>query len=209
MSKITALRPGRGRQKKVKIYLDGRFAFKLEAEVALKEGLKTGQELSAADIEVLARSDGLQRCLNAAARFLSYRPRSEVELRGRLHQRGFDAGVIEAVLARLKEQGMVDDLAFAQFWTDNRELRPRSQWLIKSELRQKGVAREIIDQVTGVVDDEENAYQAALNRARSLLLGDWESFRRRLGNYLRHRGFGYEVINKTIERVWQELKPQR
>jgi SOS response regulatory protein OraA/RecX len=38
-----------------------------------------------------------------------------------------------------------------------------------------------------------------------LPLADYQSFRRRLGEYLRRRGFNYEVINHTVERVWQEL----
>jgi len=207
MRKITALRVGRGRRKRVNVSLDGRFAFSLEAEVAIKEGLQVGQELSASQIEALARSDHYHRCLNAAAHYLSYRPRSEFELRERLHQRGFDGDSVEAVLAKLKEQGLVDDMAFAQFWKDNREsFSPRSQWLTKLELRRKGVANNIIDQIADTIDDEDSAYRAALSKARSLSLSDYQSFRRRLGDYLKRRGFGYGVINHTIERLWPELE---
>ena len=205
MGKITALRIGRGQRKRVNVSLDGRFAFSLEAEVAIKEGLQVGQELSTSQIEALARSDHFHRCLNAATHYLSYRPRSEFELSERLHQSGFDDSV-EAVLAKLKEQGLVDDMAFAQFWKDNREsFSPRSQWLTKLELRQKGVANNIIDQIADTIDDEDSAYRAALSKARSLPLSDYQSFRRRLGDYLKRRGFGYGVINHTIEKLWPEL----
>ncbi len=205
MKRITAIRAGRGRRKRVNIFLDGKFAFSLEAEAAIKEDLQVEQELSVNQIGALARSDQFHRCLNAAARYLSYRPRSEFELRERLHQRGFDGDSTEAVIAKLKEQGLVDDLAFAQFWKDNREsFSPRSQWLTRLELRQKGVADGIIDQVIDAVDDDESAYRAALNKAHSLPLSDYHSFRRRLGEYLKRRGFGYGVINHTVERIWQE-----
>ena len=206
MAKITALRVGRGQRKRVNVSLDGRFAFSLEAEVAIKEGLQVGQELSTSQIEALARSDHFHRCLNAANHYLSYRPRSESELRERLHQRGFNGDSVEAVLAKLKEQGLVDDMAFAQFWKGNREsFSPRSQWLTKLELRQKGVANNIIDQIADTIDDEDSAYRAALSKARSLSLSDYQSFRRRLADYLKRRGFGYGVINHTVERLWQEL----
>lgn len=209
MKKITALRIGKGRGKRVNVFLDGKFAFSLEAEVAVKEGLRLGQELSASEIEALARSDHFHRCLNAAAHYLSYRPRSEFELRERLQQRGFEGDSVEAVLARLKEQGVVDDMAFAQFWEDNREaFSPRSRWLTKLELRRKGVADDIIDQVTDAIDDDNSAYRAALSKARSLPLSDRQGFCRRLGDYLKRRGFGYGVINHTVERVWQELGEQ-
>jgi regulatory protein len=204
MKRITAIRAGRGRKKRVNVFLDGNFAFSLDAEVAIKEGLEVGQELSANQIGVLTKSDQFHRCFNAAARYLSYRPRSEFELRIRLHKHGFDDSVA-AVINKLKEQGLVDDLAFAQFWKDNREsFSPRSQWLTRLELRQKKVADDIIDQVVGTVDDGESAYRAALSKARRLPLSDYQSFRRRLGEYLKRRGFGYGVINHTVERVWQE-----
>ncbi len=207
MSKITALRAGRGPRKRVNVSLDGRFAFSLEAEVAIKEGLQVEQELSASQIEALAKFDHFHRCLNTAAHYLSYRPRSEFELRERLHQRGFDDDSVAAVLAKLKEQGLVDDLAFAQFWTANREsFSPRSQQLTKLELRRKGVAGNIIDQIADAIDDEDSAYRAALSKARSLPLADYQSFRRRLGGYLKRRGFGYGVINHTIERLWPEIE---
>ena len=207
MRKITALRIGRGQRKRVNVSLDGRFAFSLEAEVAIKEGLQVGQELSASQIEALARSDHYLRCLSAAAHYLNYRPRSEFELRERLQQHGFDGASIEAALAKLKEQGLVDDMAFAQFWKDNREsFSPRSQWLTKLELRRKGVASSIIDQIADTIDDEDSAYRAALSKTRSLPLSDYQSFRRRLGDYLKRRGFGYGVINHTIERLWPELE---
>jgi len=203
MKKVTAIRAGRG--KRVNVFLDGRFAFSLEAELALKENLKVGQELSEANIEALARADLFHRCLNAALHYLSYRLRSEAELRGRLGRRGFDGDNVEAVIARLKEQGLVNDLAFAEFWKDNRQsFRPRSQWLTALELRQKGVAKAVIEQVVADVDDEDSAYRAALSRARSLPRSDYQSFRRRLGEYLRRRGFSYRVISHTVEQLWQE-----
>ncbi len=154
----------------------------------------------------MSKITGLGRCQDAAVRYLSYRPRSEAELREKLKQRGFDDASIEAVLTRLKAQGLVDDVAFAEFWKENREsFRPRSQRLTRLELGRKGVAGEIVNQVVGTIDDSGSAYRAALSRAARLSLSDYSAFRRRLGEYLRRRGFGYEVINHTVELVWREL----
>ena len=203
--RITAIRTGRGRSKRVNVFLDGKFAFSLGAEVAVRESLQVDQELSTSQVETLARSDQFHRCLSAAVHYLSYRPRSESEIRERLQQRGFDGDSVEAVIARLKEQGLVDDVAFAQFWRDNRQsFRPRSRWLTRFELKKKGVAEDIIDQIVDAVDDADSAYRAALSKAQSLPLSDYQSFRRRLGEYLKRRGFGYEVINQTVGRMWQE-----
>jgi len=206
MKKITTLRIGGGQDRRVKVLLEGKFAFSLEAEVAVREGLRVGQELSPSQIEALTRADCFHRCLNAAVHYLGYRPRSESELMKRLQQRGFDNDIIEGVIIKLKEQGLVDDVAFAQFWKDNRaSFSPRSQWLTRLELRQKGVADDIINEVISAVDDNDSAYRAALSKTRSLSRSDYQGFRYRLGGYLKRRGFGYGVINHTVERLWQEL----
>ena len=205
MKKITALRPSRGRGKRVNIYLDGRFAFSLDAEVAVREGLRPEQELSEERINELNGSDNLQRCMNAAQQLLGYRPRSEPELRQRLRRRGFDDSVIEPTITRLRELGLVDDLAFARFWTENRDyFSPRSRYMTGLELRNKGVSADIIEKAVGTLDDEDSAYRAAQKKARSLPRADYDVFRRRLGDYLRRRGFGYGVINHTVERLWRE-----
>jgi len=205
MKKVTALRMGRGKEKRLNVFLDGRFTFSLGAELAIKEDLQIGQELSTDQTEALTKSDRFQRCLDAAFHYLGYRPRSESEVRERLRRRGFEGHCIEAAIARLKELGLVDDVAFAQFWKENREsFRPQSQRLIRLELRRKGIVSEIIDQVTGDVDDGDSAYRTALHKTRQWPLSDYPSFRRRLGEYLKRRGFAYEVINHTVERIWQE-----
>ena len=205
MSKITALRIGKGRKKRVNMFLDDRFACSLEAEIVIKEGLQDGQELSTSQIEALTKLNHFHRCLNAATHYLGYRPRSEFEVKERLLRRGFDDNTIEAVVVNLKEQGLVDDMAFAQFWKEGRDsFSPRSQWLTKLELRQKRVADDITDQVIKIIDDDDSAYRAALSKVRSLHQSDYQGFRRRLGEFLKRRGFSYGVINHTIERLWSE-----
>lgn len=206
MKRVTAIAEGKRKKRRVNIFLDDKFAFSLEPGVALKEGLKVGQELSEGDIEALTGAELSQRCLNAALRYLAYRPRSESELEERLQRRGFESDTIEATLANLKEQKLVNDLAFAQFWKENRQFfSPRSQWLLRHELKQKGVAAEVIDKVLADLDEAESAYQAAITKARSLPVADYDGFRRRLGEYLKRRGFGYGVIKDTLKKVWEEV----
>ncbi len=205
MSKITRLTAGKSREKRVNVHLDGKYAFSLLAEVALKEGLRVGQELSDEQLETLTGVDRHQRCLNAAIRYLGYRPRSEAEIRQRLKKHGFDSASTDKALARLKEQELVDDTAFARFWKDNREsFSPRSRRLTKLELQRKGLDNDIIEQVISDVDDSDSAYRAALSKARRLSPSDYQVFRRRLGEHLGRRGFGYDVINETVARVWKE-----
>jgi regulatory protein len=151
----------------------------------------------------------LQDCLDAAYRYLSYRPRSEAEIRHQLHRRGFANEMAEKAIARLKEQNLSDDFAFAQFWKHNRlSFRPKSKRLIKKELRDKKVAPEIIEQVTEDIDDEEIAYKLGSSRLPALAHLDYPDFYRRLSSYLTYRGFSYQVIRGTAARLWREKDNQ-
>ena len=111
----------------------------------------------------------------------------------------------ESVITRLREQNLSDDLAFAQFWKDNRlSFRPKGKRLIKRELRDKKVASEIIEQVTNDIDDDMIAYKLGSGRLPSIAHLDYPDFRRRLSSYLAYRGFSYEVIRDTVARLWWE-----
>lgn len=205
MAKITALRTGKRSAKRVNLFLDGKFAFSLDADTVSKERLEVEQELLDEQIEALANADNRSRAFNAAIQFISYRPRSEAELRERLQRRGFAEGAQDSVVASLREQGLIDDVAFAEFWKSNREtFSPRSQWLTGLELKRKGIADNIVEQVVDTIDDDDAAYRAALTKVRSLASSDYQLFRRRLGDYLKRRGFAYGVINRAVERLWQE-----
>jgi regulatory protein len=205
MGKITGLVKGKGREKKVRVFLDDEYRCTLLAEIVLKEGLRVGREMTADELETITGKDHFQRCLNAALRYLGGRPRSEVEIRQRLQRHGYDSPCTERALFRLKEQGLVDDTAFARFWKENREsFSPRSRRLTALELRRKGLKSDIIEKVTSEMDDSESAYRAALSKARRLSLADDADFRRRLAGYLVRRGFGYDVINETVNKIYQE-----
>jgi regulatory protein len=208
---ITAIKAVKNpRIQRANVYLDGKFAFSVDNEVILKCLLKVGQRLSEAEVRELTGADSFRRCFNAALAFLAYRPRSESETRSRLQRRGFAEQDIDQALSNLKRLDLINDASFAGFWTENRTaFRPRSQRMLKQELRRKGVDTAVIDETLTDVDDEENAYRAALTKARSLPREDFQLFRQRLGGWLQRRGFGYGVINKVVKRIWLEQLPDQ
>ena len=197
MSKVTALEPRRGT---LRLFLDGKPALTVRREVAAQHGLCVGQELSDSDMDALARADRLYNCLMSAERFLAYRPHSESELRSKLARR-YGRDTVDPIIARLKDQGLVDDASFCEYWSHSRQTsNPRSQRLVRLELRQKGVGTDLTQLVNS--DDYESAYRAAQSRIRHLT-GDDKS-RQRLADFLRRRGFSYEVVTRTIALITKE-----
>ena len=58
------------------------------------------------------------------------------------------------------------------------------------------------------LDEEESAYRAAQQRVARWGHLDYQPFRRKLGAYLRRRGFAFETIEAVITRVWHELQAE-
>ncbi|HVF53763.1 MAG TPA: regulatory protein RecX [Actinomycetota bacterium] len=80
--------------------------------------------------------------LEKAGRLLSVRPRTEHELRIKLTVFGAEADVIEATIARLHELRLIDDVAFARQWVEERRGRKsRSTAALIAELGSKGIDR--------------------------------------------------------------------
>jgi len=204
LGKITALRAS-NHGEKVKVFVDGVLAFVADKKTIANAGLQLGQNLSVSQVEEIKHLFLLHDCVDAALHYLSYRPRSKDEVRRRLQQRGFADDVIVETMDTLKERGFIDDVAFANFWKDSRlSFNPRSRELLKLELRQKGVSAHIAAETVEDIDDETSAYRVGLKKSRGLGLLDYADFRRRIFGYLRRRGFGYEVANKVVERLWNE-----
>ena len=140
-------------------------------------------------------------------RLLTYRARSEREVRDRFQQRGAPAELADAAVARLKEGGLLDDAAFSQAWVDSRRrASPRGSRLLKHELAGKGVPRETIETTLGQeVDERALALAAAAKKARALAGEPAPAFVRRLTDFLLRRGFDYEVASSVV----RELVSQR
>jgi regulatory protein len=203
MKKITAIEAQKNRPNRVNIYLDGEFAFGL-ARIAAA-WLAVGQELNEEKIERLLLEDARERAFQQAMLFLSYRARSESEIRQNLRKHEIPEPVVEHTLERLRQDGLANDKQFAQAWVENRStFRPRSRRMMTMELRQKGLDDEAVKSAIENVDDESLAYEAAQKRAPRWKGLEWNEFRKKLSDFLARRGFSYSVIAPVVTRIWNE-----
>lgn len=203
---ITALKAQKRNPNRISVYLDGEFAFGLARIVAA--WLQVGQVLTQEQITALQAQDTVEVAYQKSLHFLSYRPRSEAEVRQRLASHGYAEADVETVLQRLRENRLVQDSEFARLWVENRStFRPRSHRVLAMELRRKGVGEEMIqDALADAEDDEELAYQAAVRRLQRYKQLEREAFREKLGGFLLRRGFTYGTVAPVVRRLWDELQ---
>jgi len=203
MRKITAIETQKKRSNRVNIHLDGEFAFGLERITAA--WLRVGQELDEKKIEQLQAEDARERALQQALLFLSYRARSETEIRRNLKKHEIPEDVVEETIQRLRRDGLANDGKFARAWVENRStFRPRSRRMMELELRQKGLDDETMKSALDDVNDEALAYEAGQKRATRFKGLEWSEFRIKLSGFLARRGFSYSVIAPVVTRIWNE-----
>lgn len=204
MNVITALEMQKHNKERVNVYLDGEYAFSLVLMEAVK--LRKGQTLTDEEIVALRDVDDINRAVDHAVRFLSYRPRSTQEIRRNLAKKGFIETTVEIAIERLMTMSYLDDVAFARFWLDNRTMfKPRGPMALRYELRQKGIENSIIDSVLDELDVDDAAYKAAISKAKRLHHLNRQEFRHKLSGFLQRRGFNYGTVRDVIQKVASEM----
>jgi regulatory protein len=137
-----------------------------------------------------------QGAIERAGKLLARGPRTEHQLRQRLEGAGIEPAVVERALTRLRDLGLVDDLAYARRWIEERTLRTgRGAEALLAELEAKGVDRDTAEKAMGEVGLDEAALARnwairLLNKVQDRPLAEQGA---RLRTMLLRRGFSEEA----------------
>jgi regulatory protein len=203
---VTSIERQPRQRRRINVFVDGQFALSLALSLVQEKHVHAGMTIDEAELQALRVDDERHTAYEAAIHLLSYRPRSEREMRQRLRRRGTAPDVVDETIERLRASHYLDDAAFAQFWRESRDtLSPRSGRLIRSELMSKGVDAGTATSTVEGLDDEEAAYRAASKRLKAHQGESYEVFRRRLGGFLTRRGFSYDVVRRVLDRCWHDI----
>jgi regulatory protein len=210
--RITALQTQASDPNRISIFVDGRFLMGVHTLIVLKMGLRLNQELTQSQLKQLEQEETLQKATDRAMNYLSSRPHSRAEVKRYLKQKETPVELIDTVLERLDGLDLINDEAFAEFWVESRgHFRPKGSQALRSELKLKGVDREVIDEVVTGEQDEELALAAGRKKAITLIRQpdiDFNTFRARLGPFLQRRGFSYQITKHTVQNLWEEMKEE-
>jgi len=206
---ISAIQPQQRQKSRVNIFLDGEFAFGLDAEVVLRHHLKKGAALSVDDQKHLLLEEDLKAALNRVFRLLGQRNYSEQEIRRKLELARFHEEIIDRTIARCRELGYLDDAKFARdFVKAQLARRPQGKLRLRPALLRKGVSAKLTDEILReflASEDtarlvEEAAEKFLSRRAKSMPA---EKLRKRLADHLLRAGFTWDDIQRLP--AWKKL----
>lgn len=210
---ITDIKEAVRDQDRLNIYIDGKFFCSLALSQVVDLKLKIGRMLTDEELVELKRASEFGKLYQRALEYALLRPHSQKELRDYLKKKtlsrtirvknkktgeyqtklkeGFDASLVEPVLARLIERGYVDDERFARLWVENRSVRKGvSQKKLRLELQAKGVAQDIIENCLseGIRNEQEELAKVIARKAKKY------PDEQKLIQYLLRQGFNYSDI---------------
>lgn len=189
-------------QKRVNVYLDDKFGFGVDLDNFVKLGLKVGQELTEERVGEVVKKAEFQKTLDKLLRFATLRPRSEKEIGDWMRRKKVHGSLHKKLFDKLKRLDLADDVRFAKWWVEQRQnFRPKSSRILKSELRIKGISKEIIDEVLEETQVDEVKIAGDLIEKKQYR---WERFdrmakKKKMQEYLARKGFGWEVVEKVLK----------
>ena len=129
--------------------------------------------------------------------------KSSKELRAKMLEREVPENLVNQLIERFTEVGLIDDAGFAESLVNNRRSYQRlSKTAIKRDLISKGVSAEIAEQSVAdisVEDETTLAKELAVKRFGQLARFDRDVRYRRLSGFLSRKGYPYQIIKEAIE----------
>ncbi|MNJ35748.1 recombination regulator RecX [compost metagenome] len=102
------------------------------------------------------------------------------------------------------QEKLVDDAAYAQEWARQRVgNRGKGKLWVRHELRQKGIAKPLIEDALGEVSEEEeynSAFQLGLKKWNATK-GEFMERKRKTGAFLMRRGYSGGLVSKVIREL--------
>lgn len=205
---ITLISPQKNNENRVNIFIDGNYNFSLDLETLLKNKLKVNQTIDKKEIDRLIKESEFLRFYNLVLNFLSFRPRSENEVKFYLKKKKIDDLEIETVILKLKEKGLIDDFKFSRWFIDQRRtFRPKSKRLIEIELLKKGVDKKVTQEVFSNYNsktEKELAKRLTEKGYQKYLKLPPRERKQKLTAYLLQRGFEWETVKAVIDEFFKK-----
>ncbi len=184
------------------IFLDGDYSFSISPETYDLFPIKKGQTLTDKQIQVIQNHEQFEKAKNLALNYIGLRIRSTKEVQTYLKQKKIHENVINRVIQYCNERNYLDDYAFAKAFTkDQLNLNKSGVFKIRSSLRTKGIAVEIIDLVVEelINRDEQLDLAAKLGKRKLRLLTKDTNKKQKIYRFLLQKGFSRDVVAEVLK----------
>ncbi|MFC7064212.1 recombination regulator RecX [Halobacillus seohaensis] len=216
MAKITRITTQKKNKNRYNIYLDRgqgeAYGFSVDQDILVSFRLQKSMELEESTIEALLQKDTLHKTYTLTINYLSYRMRSEKEIRDYLVKKEVDDEHIEEVVKRLYREKLLDDLEFAIALVRTRvQTSSKGPLLVKRELIDKGVDAVKTDEALEHYSFDKQVEKASKVAEKKIKSDKKKSRRQQIQNAqqnLMQKGFYGDVVKEAISQLPEEEEDQ-
>jgi regulatory protein len=203
--RITAIAASPRHPQRASIKVDGKWVATLTHALIDELNLTVGQAWDDRLEQRVAEAAAYDKALRGAMRRLDRRAMSTRQLADKLKTLGYSQPVIDRVIGRITELGVLDDEAYGQaLIREVQRGKPAGPRLLRVKLVQKGLDRRLIDELVASATDDDGvskARQFAQTKLGTLMRYDVATRKRRLWGLLARRGFEREVIDDVLSNL--------
>jgi len=206
---VAGITPVRRKKGWFELDVRGKPPFFIDEETTVKNGLAVGDLISDAAWKRLKEEADLAWLKYRGMQIISRRMISERDLRRKLSAERKSPELRDRAMKLLREYGFFDDSKYAAAFIRSQMARGvKSRLFLRQKLREKGIAEEIgaqaMEAELAEFDESSAVIELAKKKYRSLKYLPPVKARDRLINFLRGKGFSWDVIrealNKTIDK---------
>lgn len=203
---ITDIKQQVKNDKRYSVFIDGEFAFGISGVDVLYYKLKIGDEITPGKCNEIMEEAIFGKARDKAARLITFKPRTEKEIRQRLLEDEYPSEAVDRVINIFEKYGYINDEKYAKdYVADCLKLKGYGAHKIKYELHMKGVCDEYIEMALEGTENaqEEKAYVLLEKRLKGRRDIDYKE-RKKHSDYLARKGYSYDIINAVFKRLIDE-----
>ena len=148
----------------------------------------------------------IDKPLAMALNYLSYQPRTVHEMQTYMKKKGVNENLIGKIIEILLANHYLDDTSFAKLFVETRvRHKAKSKFAFHYELKKKGICSSIIDAALSPYEDTDLAMKAIRPKIKTWQQLDRPTLKKKMMNFLRYRGFDYEVCLSTLDQFIESM----
>lgn len=198
MPKITKTERQKHNRERVSVFVDGEYAFSVSDEIAAVYKIETDKDVNSLPLEEIQREDEYLSALKKAYSAVSSGAKTAKQIKDRLLRSGFSSFATERAIARVEENGYIDDAAYCEDFLRTTLLGKRG---IEYKLRTRGVSGEIISAALENLDEDffvENAKKVLDKNSRKLNALAGREKKAKAYRILEQNGYESDVIRDVL-----------
>jgi len=202
MPVITRIGRQKNNKERYNLYLDEVYAFSVDEAVLIKYQLSKGKVMEGFTIDEIVFDDEVRKAYNKAITFLSYRMRSEHEVKKKLQMSEFGEAVILEAIRKLYEHGFLNDESFTKaLVATQKKNSKKGPTAIRQDLKKKGIEKGLQEEVLATYTEDEQVTIASTLTEKIINQSQDKTprqIKQKVQDTLQRKGYNFSIISQAL-----------